>query len=112
MAKTDGRGGARKGSGPKKATRVYSDDIKRELIVKLRDMGKKLGTSWLEQLAKLAIGGGYGNNSNAQLGAMKLVAEILVVKESVKVVEGLPGAVELPSRVEDPVTEEGRATIQ
>ncbi len=111
MEKTEGRGGKRVGAGRKPRTRVYSDDIKDELIVKLRDMGKKLGTSWLEQLAKLAIGGGYGNNSNAQLGAMKLVAEILVVKESVKTVETLPGVVELPSRAEDPV-EEGKATIQ
>lgn len=112
MKKPEGRGGKRKGAGAKPRTRIYSDDIKDELIVKLRDMGTTLGTSWLEQLAKLAIGGGYGNNSNAQLGAMKLVAEILVVKESVKVVETLPGVVELPSRVEDPVVEEGRATIQ
>jgi hypothetical protein len=111
MKKTEGRGGKRAGAGRKPRTRVYSDDIKDELIVKLRDMGTQLNTSWLEQLAKLAIGGGYGNNSNAQLGAMKLVAEILVVKESVKVVETLPGVVELPSRVEDPV-EEAKATIQ
>jgi len=111
MAKTDGRGGKRKGAGRKPRTRVYSDDIKDELIVKLRSMGTALGTSWLEQLAKLAIGGGFGNNSNAQLGAMKLVAEILVVKESVKVIETLPGVVELPPRVEDPV-EEGKVSIQ
>jgi hypothetical protein len=112
MAKTEGRGGARKGSGPKPKSRVYSDAIKDELTSKLVQLGAKYKTSWLEQLGLMALGQGENNHANAQLGAMKLVADILVVKESIKTVETLPGVVELPARGADPVNEEAKVTVQ
>lgn len=112
MAKTEGRGGARPNSGPKKANHVYSDAIKQELTKELEKLAKIHKTSWLHELGKMAYGQAEHSNANAQLGAMKLVADILVVKESVKTVETLPGVIELPARDADPVTEEAKVTVQ
>jgi hypothetical protein len=112
MGKTEGRGGKRKGAGRKPASRIYSDAIKQELTEELQKLAVQHGTSWLAELGKMALGKADHSNANAQLGAMKLVADILVVKESVKTVESLPGVVELPSRAADPVHEEGKVTVQ
>jgi len=102
MRKPEGRGGHRKGAGRKKRSRVYSDEIKEELIDGLKKLAAIHGTTWLEELAKMALGHAEHSNANAQLGAMKLVADILVVKESVKTVETLPGVIELPAMGPDP----------
>lgn len=102
-------GGARGGAGRKKQVRQYSDAIKSRLMRALEEQAKKTGKDWLEDLAEMNQDPKI--QDSVRLAAKKLVADILVVKESVKTVETLPGVVELPSRVEDPV-EEDKVSIQ
>lgn len=100
------RGGKRAGAGAKPVTRVYSDEIKTKLADELFAKAKETGRSWLAELVDMAYQENTGNNS--KLGALKLVADILVVKETHKTVEEFKGGViELPA--ERPVEESAPA---
>lgn len=102
-------GGKREGSGRPKATRIFSDEVKRDFLraakKKAKETGKTLGDIVME------IAYGQYHQDAVRIAAVKCFNEVVVIRESVKVVETLPGVVELPSRVEDPV-EEAKATIQ
>lgn len=80
------RGGARAGAGrPEKPPREWSNEIKQDLVDALEESAKQKNKSWLQLLAELP----YERHTPAQvrIGALRLIAEILVIKESKRTIE-------------------------
>jgi len=104
------RGGARKGAGGPKKTKLYSDSVKKDFLRaakrKAKETGKTLGDIVME------IAYGQYHQDSVRIAAVKCFNDVIVVKESVKVVETLPGVIEPPAMADDPAAEEAKATIQ
>jgi hypothetical protein len=100
--KKDRRGGARAGAGrPENPPKEWSDEIKQDLVDNLKKIEKEKGKSWLRLLAELP----YDMRTPAQvrIGALRLIAEITVIKESKKtVVEEKRGVILLPGVMPKP----------
>lgn len=104
------RGGARKGAGGPKQTRIYSDAVKRDFLRaakrKAKETGKTLG------MVVMDIAYGEKVQDAVRIAAVKCFNDVVVVRESFKVVETLPGVIELPAMADDPAVEEARVSIQ
>jgi hypothetical protein len=104
------RGGARKGAGGPKKTRIYSDAVKKDFLraakKKAKETGKTLGDIVME------IAYGQYHQDSVRIAAVKCFNDVMVVKESVRVVEALPGVIELPKMADDPAVEEAKVSIQ
>ena len=103
------RGGARKGAGGPKQTKIFSDAIKKDFLRAAKKKAKETGKTLGDIVMDIAYG--TYHQDAVRIAAVKCFNDVVVIRESVKVVESQPGVVELPSRVEDPV-EEAKATIQ
>jgi hypothetical protein len=104
------RGGARKGAGGPKQTRIYSDAVKKDFLRaakrKTKETGKTLGDIVME------IAYGQYHQDSVRIAAVKCFNDVMVVKESVRVTEVLPGVIELPPMGADPAAEEEKVSIQ
>ena len=89
-------GGNREGAGRK--AKPISEQEKRKLLRALKSKAKKEGKTWQDLLATVAYESGEDHRKE-QMSAIKLVADILIVKESHQVKEEHKyqhGIVELP----------------
>lgn len=102
-SKKESRGGARAGAGrPKNPPREWSDEIKQDLIAVLAETAKQKGKTWLQLLAELPYDERH-TPAQVRIGALRLIADIIVVKESKKtVVEETRGVILLPGVMEKP----------
>jgi len=104
------KGGKREGAGRPKATKLYSDAVKKDFLRaakrKAKETGKTLGDIVME------IAYGQYHQDSVRIAAVKCFNDVIVVKESVKMVETLPGVIELPAMADDPAAEDAKATIQ
>lgn len=103
------RGGARKGAGAPKKTRMYSDAVKKDFLRAAKKKAKETGKTLGDIVMDIAYG--VYHQDSVRIAAVKCYNEVMVIKESVKTVETLPGVIELPHRADDPVEEE-QVTIQ
>ena len=102
-SKKETRGGARPGAGrPEKPSKEWSDEIKQDLTAALVKTAKQKGKTWLQLLAELPYDERH-MPAQVRIGALRLIADILVVKESKKtVVEEKRGVILLPGVMEKP----------
>ena len=77
-------GGKRPGQGRPKKVRNFSEEIKQDVVKALKRKAKEDGVTFGDLLVKSAWGDGH---FALKATAMKLIAEILVVKESKSTVE-------------------------
>ncbi len=103
--KKENRGGAREGAGRPKKERSFSDAFKRQLEKALKTYKHKTGKNYGEML----VGMFYDETvmDTARLGAAKIIADVLAVKESKRIIEsltaptiGLPPIMQKPLQVE------------
>lgn len=84
----DGRGGKREGAGrPAKPKPEYSDALKKELMREMKQIAKETGKTYARVVLETAYGMNKDLHPTAPATAMKLIAEILVVKESKQTVD-------------------------
>jgi hypothetical protein len=104
------RGGARKGAGGPKQTRIYSDAVKKDFLRAAKKKAKETGRTLGDVVMDIAYGEGI--QDAVRIAAVKCFNDVVVVRESVKVVQTLPGVIELPPMAADPAAEEARVSIQ
>ena len=105
MKKKDNRGGAREGAGRRKAERSFSPWVKKMVVKALKEKAKETG----EDLGKVIVALAYSTQANAKAAALKLIADILVTRESKTTVETktispvimLPQTMEAPPEAKD-----------
>lgn len=80
------RGGKREGAGRKKATRDYSEEIRKDVMSSLKRKSKETGQSFGDVLCELFW---TGDKKQPQLRATaaKIIQEVLVIKETHSTVE-------------------------
>ena len=104
------RGGARKGAGGPKKTKLFSDAVKKDFLraakKKAKETGKTLGDIVME------IAYGQYHQDSVRIAAIKCFNDVIVVRESLKIVETLPGVIELPPMAADPAAKEEKVSIQ
>jgi hypothetical protein len=84
----NGHGGAREGAGrPAKAKPEYSDALKKEFVREMKQLAKETGKTYARVVLETAYGMHKELHPTAPATAMKLIAEILVVKESKQTVD-------------------------
>lgn len=84
--KKENRGGAREGAGRKKKTQTYSDKFKKGMYSALAMKAKETGKTIQEVIVDMA----YTNDKkwgNMRIAAAKLIADVLVTKESHSTIE-------------------------
>jgi protein-disulfide isomerase-like protein with CxxC motif len=84
----NGHGGARAGAGkPPRKKPEYSDALKKQFVKEMRQIAEETGKSYARMVLETAYGMHPNLHPTAPATAMKLIAEILVVKESKQTVD-------------------------
>lgn len=97
--------GEKRAGGRPKTTKVWSDNLKKQMAKALAKYAKEKGTDFAETLVAMF----YDTKvmDTARLGAAKVICDILIVKESEKTINdkregpriGLPPVMEKPTQV-------------
>lgn len=104
------RGGARKGAGAPKKTKLYSDAVKKDFLRAAKRKAKETGRTLGDVVMEIAYDDGI--QDAVRIAAIKCFNDVIVVRESVKMVETLPGVIELPPMAADPAAKEEKVSIQ
>jgi hypothetical protein len=89
---------------------MYSDAVKKDFLRAAKKKAKESGKTLGDVVMDIAYG--EKTQDSVRIAAVKCFNEVVVIRESVKTVETLPGVIELPAMGPDPADAVGKKVNQ